>query len=1252
MISETTVQLVISLGLVDETWYRRVQHLPNSTSVNAHFLIDGWSRGCAPNPFFDPAWYVGVNPNIRIGDALAHYLEIGEAEGLWPCRLLDPVWYAERHGVRCGGGSVLAHFFRHGVKVGLQPNSIFDASVYLDHNPDLPKDKERAATHYLEAGYREQRIASSSFDGVWYRRHNLNNADEDPIYHYLTIGQKRGYPTAPRDVDSAAKEVRRFAAPGPHFEALDSDLVNSAPAQAKIITFYLPQFHAIPENDDWWGTGFTEWRNVGRGQPRFVGHHQPRLPRDLGFYDLSDPHVMRRQVELAKAAGVYGFCFYYYQFGQRQVLDKPLKQLLSDPSIDIPFSLLWANENWTRRWDGQEVDVLLEQDYAEANDEHLIANVAAAMHDKRYIRVGGRPLFFVYRPGIIPGMRERVVRWRKLFREQHGLEPWLLMAQTFNDHDPTPYGLDGAVEFPPHKVTPKTPTVTHQVSVLDPEFSGAVYDYNDIVATSLNDPEPSYPLIKTAFPSWDNDARRQGHGTSVINSTPAAYQRWLEALIARARRKRFAGEALVFVNAWNEWAEGAYLEPDVHFGSAYLNATARAVTKPVIRIETSQSPTSQTDVDKPHVLLVGHDAHEHGAQMVLLNLGRTFVEQFGVKVTFLLLGPGAMVPRYQEIGETIVTSRQPSDIATQIERLHDRGIQFALTNTVVTGDVVPHLRHLGIRVLSLVHELPRIIAEHAVEEPSRAIAQASDVVVFPAELVRDAFKAEIAPITGRALILPQGLYANAVPLPDSRSRVRAELGLPQDARIVLGVGYADLRKGVDLFFETARAAAASDPGLIFVWVGRLEPAVSTWIVERDSKGALPANVRHVPFSANVSVYLQYIHAADVFYLTSREDPFPSTVLDALACGIPVVGFAGRTGAEGLIKRFGSIIPAYDTTQALRALSHEMATQTPQKIEARIAVVASEFSWTDYAFRLLQELNPAWQRISVVVPNYNYARYLEERLDSIFHQTVPVYEIIVLDDASSDDSLAVLERIKRERGRTVRVVANAANSGSIMKQWTRAASDTSGDFLWIAEADDLAEPAFLQRLVASFDPSTLMAFSDSAQIDDKGQSLAPSYGYYFRRFHATDFEKNFKVEASAFASRYLSKSNIILNVSSVLFRREPLLKVLTNQLSTLQSFRFAGDWLTYLMLCRQNGKISFCAKSLNVHRRHGGSATHQTALNAHVAEVTKVHDEFVRLFGANKSTLASQLTYRDELREQFGLTKDETAGIPKERVESV
>jgi hypothetical protein len=436
----------------------------------------------------------------------------------------------------------------------------FDSGSYLAANPDIAAAGLHPLVHYIEHGAREGRPLHPPTRKVRAQR------PSDDAFRLSTT----------------ADEVRRWMQPGPEFEEFDPQIAAKASPRAKVIAYYLPQFHSIPENDEWWGDGFTEWSNLARGLPRFVGHYQPRVPRDLGFYDLGNPATLARQIDLARAAGIFGFSFYYYWFDGKRLLERPVERFLADSSLDFPFCLMWANENWTRRWDGQDQEILIGQTYDPSQDAALVDDLQRHFADPRYIRLEGRPLLLLYRVDCIPDPTDRIDRWRELWRSRHGEEPLIFMAQAFGTTDPRTFGLDGAFEFPPHKVTVGLPELNSDLTILDPAFRGRALEYGDVVAAALEEPAAEYPLVRTATPSWDNDARRQGalHQVTLVESTPASYERWLRALADRAAQQPIFGEPLVFINAWNEWAEAAYLEPDLHFGAAYLNATARALCTP------------------------------------------------------------------------------------------------------------------------------------------------------------------------------------------------------------------------------------------------------------------------------------------------------------------------------------------------------------------------------------------------------------------------------------------------------------------------------------------------------------------------------------------------------------------------------------------------------------------------------------------------------------------------------------------------
>jgi lipopolysaccharide biosynthesis protein len=380
----------------------------------------------------------------------------------------------------------------------------------------------------------------------------------------------------PHSLDAARllAQIQANLKPGDQFEAEPIRLQGQP--LARVFAYYLPQFHPIPENDAWWGEGFTEWRNVTRAMPRFVGHIQPRLPAALGFYDLRQPQVMERQIELAQNAGISGFAFYYYRFGGRRLMEGPLEQFMQQARF--PFKLIWANESWTRHWDGGNGDVLLAQAYPPSDDLPLVDDLARHFAHPSYERLDGRPLLTIYRAAQIPNAAQRIAYWRQLFRERHQLNPILLMAQSFQDVDPRPYGLDGAVEFPPHLLTAGLPAINSQLVRFEANYRGHYRHYQQLVQASLKQATPPFPLIRTAAPSWDNEPRYPGGGTGLVEANPRDYQAWLLALAQAAQQNPFMDQQpYVFVNAWNEWAEGAFLEPDLHYGYAYLNATARAL---------------------------------------------------------------------------------------------------------------------------------------------------------------------------------------------------------------------------------------------------------------------------------------------------------------------------------------------------------------------------------------------------------------------------------------------------------------------------------------------------------------------------------------------------------------------------------------------------------------------------------------------------------------------------------------------------
>jgi lipopolysaccharide biosynthesis protein len=351
-----------------------------------------------------------------------------------------------------------------------------------------------------------------------------------------------------------------------------------SPLPATLVAFYLPQFHSIPENDAWWGKGFTEWRNVARALPQFEGHAQPCLPADLGFYDLRNPGVMREQARLASEYGIGAFCFYFYWFDGKTLLETPLEQWLADTSITLPYCLCWANENWSRRWDGRDQDILIGQRHSAEDDLAFIAHVARYLRDPRYLRVDGKPLLLVYRPGLLPDAKAAAERWRHWCRENGIGEITLAYVQSFERPDPRTIGFDAAVEFPPNLSNPANLTAAQYL--LNPDYSGNALDWRELADDYRHRPLPDYRLFPGVNCGWDNEPRRPGSGRTYLHASPRRYRDWLGDTIHTRLQASSDSDRLVFINAWNEWAEGAVLEPDARLGHASLQATRDALYKP------------------------------------------------------------------------------------------------------------------------------------------------------------------------------------------------------------------------------------------------------------------------------------------------------------------------------------------------------------------------------------------------------------------------------------------------------------------------------------------------------------------------------------------------------------------------------------------------------------------------------------------------------------------------------------------------
>lgn len=345
--------------------------------------------------------------------------------------------------------------------------------------------------------------------------------------------------------------------------------------KAFVIAYYLTQFHPTQKNNLWWGKGNTEWTNVTKSVPQFAGHLQPKLPSELGFYDLRLKENIMEQINIAKNYGVGAFCFYYYWFNGERALETPLNIFLNNSDLDIAFSICWCNEDWTKRYSGISNEILLSVGTSEDSYNRFIDDAIECFKDSRYLTIDNKYVLSIYRPSQIPN-GNILNNWRQRVKEKLGKDLYIIASlEAGIDIDWVKHGFDAMSQFQPASIYNSLKNINDSIDFVRPDFSGNVYDYKTIVEEKLYIKTLKGITYPAVMPSWDNTARRNNKGNIFINSNPELYGRWLCDAIDYVNKKGLPG-SLVFINAWNEWGEGAYLEPDRDYGYAYLEATFEA----------------------------------------------------------------------------------------------------------------------------------------------------------------------------------------------------------------------------------------------------------------------------------------------------------------------------------------------------------------------------------------------------------------------------------------------------------------------------------------------------------------------------------------------------------------------------------------------------------------------------------------------------------------------------------------------------
>jgi glycosyltransferase involved in cell wall biosynthesis len=837
---------------------------------------------------------------------------------------------------------------------------------------------------------------------------------------------------------------------------------------------------------------------------------------------------------------------------------------------------------------------LISQKHSPEDDIAFIEHVSTYLKHANYIRINARPLLMIYRPALFPNPKATAERWRDWCRNNGIGEIYLAAAHSFEHVDPWDIGFDAALEFAPNTFPMKD--ISGRVDVVNRHFKGLIFDYWNAVEISGNFNRPPYKKFRGIFPMWDNEARKPGRGTVIVNSSPGAYREWLRKLCDYTTKNFDPEERLIFVNAWNEWAESAYLEPDRKYGYAYLQATAEALAP--------LPGGSSNPLDRWKILFVSHDACRGGAQVVLLNIISWFKKHTFADIRILCLNDGELLPLFRELGDTRVLrelrgKKMAEDDAVRNLRDFCGGSPTLIyCNSVASGRGYGLLGALNAPIITHFHELEMSVRRYANDYIGDVLKYSGHFIA-----ISDAVRENLVRNHGVDEAIISTVYSSISPddsidvADDEKKRkIRNRLGLESDKFLVFGCGLGMVfRKGADLFIEVARILRNGGyENFHFYWIGDLDRN------ERDDRYGLWADHltamkkegldKYVTFLGLKDEPRKYMQAGDVFLLSSREEPVGLVGLEAAECGLPVICFAQAGGMPDFVGTDAGYIVKYEDVKSMaekvvvlmgdEVLRQGLGARAREKVLSRFTVDYTAPAILS-ACRLAARKKPA---VSVIVPNYNHELYIKKRLDSIFSQTFKDFEVILLDDASTDGSAEVLNEYADHAG--VRIVSNEKNSGSPFRQWLKGIDMVQADIIWIAESDDSCEPLFLETLLHAFEnPGVKLAYANSTVMDEHDRiTWAYEDGEYLSSLSETKWKKSYMVTAEQEINDGLGIKDTILNISAVLFRRFALTEELRN---TLEGMRIAGDWY-FIVNAIRDGQVYYDTAKLNSHRRHSES----------------------------------------------------------------
>jgi glycosyltransferase involved in cell wall biosynthesis len=643
------------------------------------------------------------------------------------------------------------------------------------------------------------------------------------------------------------------------------------------------------------------------------------------------------------------------------------------------------------------------------------------------------------------------------------------------------------------------------------------------------------------------------------------------------------------------------------------------------------------DNDKS-IIFVSHDAVRQGAQLLALNIIRQLKETFNYDVYLILKSSGNLLNEFKIVSKEVVCldTLSNKDLEDWIKSIN---VKKAICNTVVTGDILHLLTICGVECISLIHEMENMIRRLSCEKIFITIINDAVKIIFPSDFLRKSNE-RIAYIPEEKIICcPQGMFSYNPHLAEYntvRLFIRKKHDIPEDSKVVLGIGNGEYRKGFDLFVRCMLEVCKDSKNTYFIWLGNIEKK----LLSEANKILKTSNLKN-KFITNgwENNHTQYYVAADVFLLPSREDPFPSVVLEAMYAYLPVIAFENGGGYVDIVnEETGGLVPMGNIeAMAEKTLELLKNNDLRNKIgKYSHELVEKQYNFLKYVYYLLEISGFEYKKVSVIIPNYNYERYLVKRIESILSQTYPVFEIIILDDCSNDNSIQIIEEYVKKFPLRIKLIKNENNSGNVFKQWSKGISRVKGDYVWIAEADDLSDKTFLERIISgmSVDKNIVMGYSQSKTIDESGNIISDTcldWNNEAWNDNIDIWRSDYVIDGKDEIEKRLSVKNTIFNVSAVVFKNDGLLEISKN----IEDYRLAGDWRFYVDVLKFGGKILFLSDSLNFYRRHTNSVTKMLDVQMHYNEVCKMQ-EYVYSLTNNTEYFDKAKEYREVLKEALDI----------------